>query len=315
MKTQNDAWSLFRLSDRKQFDRVPLQVIEYLHKLLPDSDHKGWMFWKEPLTDWQPLSRLPAILKHEMASPETPVPPPAPTVEFENADAAAQELERSVRSRDSKVMQEKSASPPMTATHTEIEDFSSSTKSQTSSKAKANSVSNTVSKSLTKTQLDKTGNVIPSKSQQASEAAEQLRPRKHEPAARLQPAASVPQPKVISMATGEQTLSLMLESKLASEDRSMVRYQKRFKVRINLPDGRVFESVTVDASQSGMRLRDQLPEGLPRFFSVEFDCGTEGKIPLMCSVIKERDGKKPFRLRIQVNDFQNKLRSALMRAS
>lgn len=301
MKTQNDAWSLFRLSDRKQFDRVPLQVIEYLHKLLPESDHKGWMFWKEPLTDWQPLSRLPAILKHEMASPETPVPPPAPTVEFESAEAVVAESEKSQKSRVSKV--------------TEIEDFSSSTKSQTSSKAKSNVASNTVSKSLTKTQLDKTGDVILSKSQQASEDAEQLRPRKHEPAARLQPAASVPQPKVISMATGEQTLSLMLESKLASEDRSMVRYQKRFKVRINLPDGRVFESVTVDASQSGMRLRDQLPEGLPRFFSVEFDCGTEGKIPLMCSVIKERDGKKPFRLRIQVNDFQNKLRSALMRAS
>lgn len=314
MKTQNDAWSLFRLSDRKQFDRVPLQVIEYLHKLLPESDHKGWMFWKEPLTDWQPLSRLPAILKHEMASPEMPIPPPAPTVEFESV-AADQELEKSVRSRVSKVIEVESAISPMTATHTEIEDFSSSTKSQTSSKTKANTDSNTVSKSMTKAQYDKTGALILSKSQQASEAAEQLRLRKHEPAARLQPAASVPQPKVISMATGEQTLSLMLESKLASEDRSMVRYQKRFKVRINLPDGRVFESVTVDASQSGMKLRDQLPDGLPRFFSVEFDCGTEGKIPLMCSVIKERDGKKPFRLRIQVNDFQNKLRSALMRAS
>ena len=313
MKTQNDAWSLFRLSDRKQFDRVPLQVIEYLHKLLPDADHKGWMFWKEPLTDWQPLSRLPAILKHEMASPETPVPPPAPTVEFESV-TSGQEIEKSTRSRISKLAKAESAAPAMTATHTEIEDFSSAIENQTSSGAKSKPASNTVSKSMTKTQLDKTGDVILSKSQQASEASEQLRPRKHEPA-RLQPAASVPQPKVISMATGEQTLSLMLESKLASEDRSMVRYQKRFKVRINLPDGRMFESVTVDASQSGMRLRDQLPEGLPRFFSVEFDCGTEGKIPLMCSVIKERDGKKPFRLRIQVNDFQNKLRSALMRAS
>ncbi|MBL7689443.1 MAG: PilZ domain-containing protein [Bdellovibrionaceae bacterium] len=314
MKTQNDSWSLFRLSDRKQFDRVPLQVIEYLHKLLPESDHKGWMFWKEPLTDWQPLARLPAILKHEMASPETPIPPPAPTVEFESATVDPAH-EKSMRSHVSKLTKAEKAEQPLAATHAEVEDLSSSTKSQESLREKSKTTSNTVSKSLTKTQLDKTGDVILSKSQQASEDAEQLRPRKHEPAARLQPAASVPQPKVISMATGEQTLSLMLESKLASEDRSMVRYQKRFKVRINLPDGRVFESVTVDASQSGMRLRDQLPEGLPRFFSVEFDCGTEGKIPLMCSVIKERDGKKPFRLRIQVNDFQNKLRSALMRAS
>ena len=183
MKTQNDAWSLFRLSDRKQFDRVPLQVIEYLHKLLPDSDHKGWMFWKEPLTDWQPLSRLPAILKHEMASPEIPVPPPAPTVEFESAEAVVAESEKSEKSRVSKV--------------TELGDFSSSTKSQTSSKAKSNVTSSTVSKSMTKTQLDKTGDVILSKSQQASEAAEQLRPRKHEPASRLQPATSVPQPKII----------------------------------------------------------------------------------------------------------------------
>lgn len=306
MKKQNDAWSLFRLSDRKQFDGVPLQVIEFLHALLTEVDHKGWMFWKEPLTDWQPLSRLPALLKHEMASPETPKPPPAPATNFESIDAMAAELNKSLRSRVSKDLKADATSTPMTATHTEIEDFSSAGKVVKVQKD---------SKTVTKTQHDKTGNIASSKSQSASEGAVQLRARKNEAPPRLLPAEPVPQPKVISMATGEQTLSLMLESKLASDDRSMVRYKKRFKVKINLPDGRIFESVTVDASQSGMKLRDQLPDGLPRFFNVEFDCGTDGKIPLMCSVIKERDGKKCYRLRIQVNDFQNKLRSALMRAS
>lgn len=221
MKSVNESWSLFRLSDRKQFDGLPVVVVEYFHKLLSVERQREWMVWREPLTDWQPLGKFPEVVAGLHRPPTVIDPPPVPS-----DDASEQ-------------------------TH---------------------SVSIAV-------------------------------------------AEPVPAPKEISLSGTDQTVSLMLESKAASEDRDKVRYGKRFKIRIVLPDGSSFETVTVDASMSGLRFKDPIPKSLPRFFSVEVDCGPEGSILLMCSAVKESDGKAPHRVRIQVNDSQNKLRSALIRAA
>jgi hypothetical protein len=118
--------------------------------------------------------------------------------------------------------------------------------------------------------------------------------------------------RVLTM-TDEETMSLMLESASATEDRGNARYQKKFKVRVFTPKG-VINLETIDCSTSGFRLKEPLPEGLPRFFHVEIDLGPDGKIPLMCSEIREKDGRRPTRVRIQVNDSAPKLKAALMRA-
>lgn len=119
--------------------------------------------------------------------------------------------------------------------------------------------------------------------------------------------------KVLTMGD-EATLSLMLESQSATEDRDNVRYNKIFKVRIFTPKG-VITVETIDCSTSGFRLKDPLPAGLPRFFHVELDLGNEGKIPLVCSEVREKDGRLATRVRIQVNDHMNTLKSVLLRAA
>lgn len=111
-----------------------------------------------------------------------------------------------------------------------------------------------------------------------------------------------------------QTLSLQIDSRGSQDDRHQVRYQKRFRVRINLPNGGIYETVTLDVSMMGFRVRDPLPKGLPRFFGVELDCQQDGKLYLMCSIIKEKDGRDCHRVRIQVNEQQGKYKSAIMRA-
>jgi hypothetical protein len=122
-----------------------------------------------------------------------------------------------------------------------------------------------------------------------------------------------PAGRVLNM-SDEATMSLMLESEAASEDRNNVRYTKKFKVRIFTSKGIVAVS-TIDCSVSGFKLRDPLPEGLPRFFHCEIDLGPEGKIPMICSEVKEKDGRPATRVRIQVNDHLQTFKSALVRAS
>lgn len=281
MKAADDAWSLFRLSDRTQFDRVPLQVVEYLYKLLPVAEHDAWMFWRQPMAGWQPLSLLPAALKQRSAPP---------------------------------------AERP-TATYNAIEDFSFSTKSNVTIKQVSKPLNTKAPVPASPAKALRFG--APAGKIPADPAAEPRAAADAANAAHLSkaiagkfpPAVKAQEPMVLAINTGEHSGSLKLESGPQADDRKMVRYIKRFKIKITLPDGRVFESQTVDVSQAGMKLRDPLPEGLPRFFDVEFDCGPEGKILLMCSAIKERGGKTQYRLQIQVNDFQNKLRSALMRTA
>lgn len=70
---------------------------------------------------------------------------------------------------------------------------------------------------------------------------------------------------------------------------------------------------TEDCSTTGFRLQQPLPAGLPRFFHVEIDLGLDGKIPVVCSEIREKDGRASTRVRIQVNDHIATLKAALVR--
>lgn len=245
VKNQKDNWSLFRLSDRKQFDNISLETIEFFFRAGTEKSRVEWLMWREGFTSWRPFGELSQILKHlENDEAPLPSPPPVPDAVLKYADEIT-----GVR-------------------HVNESD---------------------------------TQNTVSGRAIHAATSSVRLK--------------SVPGAKqnVISMGD-EATLSLMLESQAATEDRDNVRYSKVFKVRIFTPKGVVLVE-TIDCSTSGFRLKEPLPAGLPRFFHVELDLGPEGKIPLICSEVREKDGRKPTRVRIQVNDHANTLKSVLLRAA
>jgi hypothetical protein len=93
-------------------------------------------------------------------------------------------------------------------------------------------------------------------------------------------------------------------------DRSR-RYMGRFKVEVASPLGR-FKTVTLNASLSGMHLKDPLPSWVPRYFNLIVHGPKEGKITLLCSAIRERSGAPPLRIKIESNDHVNVLRTWLL---
>ena len=93
------------------------------------------------------------------------------------------------------------------------------------------------------------------------------------------------------------------------EDRDSVRFNERFEVRIVFAD-QMYTNFTTDISLKGMQLKEPLPKGLPRYFNVEIKDGRT-VIPVVCSEVKrENDGVA--RLRIEVNDYVNSLKTLLM---
>jgi hypothetical protein len=336
------GWSLFRLSDRKQFDRVDNSTIDFFYRALPEALYSDWLMWREGFSGWRPFSELPLILKHLGKQEEIHAPPVpesilkiadevtsagqdalVPTVEGEakfeishsshlkvrpdtgvvtsgfgaQPDAGSKVAQNTigfvVPDRDTQI--DAAENIPVESTSAALESTHSSVSVRALQAAATSSLRlKTVGRGLN------LGGAASTKASRDSEPAAEnfdYRPEGH----------------VLSM-PDEATMSLMLESEAASEDRNNVRYTKKFKVRIFTPKGIVAVS-TIDCSVSGFKLRDPLPEGLPRFFHCEIDLGAEGKIPLICSEVKEKDGRPATRVRIQVNDNIQTFRSALMRAS
>jgi hypothetical protein len=335
----NGSWSLFRLSDRKQFDRIELSTIDFFYRALPESLYSDWLMWREGFSGWRPFSELPLILKH-LAKQEEIHAPPVPESILKIADevtSAGQvgaiptiegeakfEISQSSQSQASlqlktKVSQVKAR--PDTGVVTA--DFGAQPVS--GSKVAQNTTGFLPDRD---TQIENTHSSVSIRALQAA-ATSSLRLKTVGRGLNLGGAAGTktsrdsapsdesvdfrPPGRVLNM-PDEATMSLMLESEAASEDRNNVRYAKKFKVRIFTPKGIVAMS-TVDCSVSGFKLRDPLPEGLPRFFHCEIDLGPEGKIPLICSEVKEKDGRPATRVRIQVNDHLQTFRAALVRAS
>lgn len=237
---KSESWSLFRQSDRKQFDDLSASTVEFFYHALPEQFHGDWLVWKEGLEKWHPFSEALGYLKSRPKEPATP-----PPVIEENTQTHG--------TVSSRVLQ-----------------------AVATSSLRLKSTSGYTSPGLS--EGEKTGSR-----------------------------------KVLSL-SDEETMSLMLESQLASDDRSNVRYSKKFKVRIFATQG-ILQTSTVDCSISGLRLSESLPEGLPKFFHLEIDLGLDGKIPLICTAIPGRDGKPGDRVHIQVNDHVQAYRSALMRAA
>lgn len=281
LKSGIENWSLFRLSDRQQFDGLERATVDFFFRALNDSTRADWLMWREGFTGWRPLSELPEILKHLQAdAPKITAPPPIPEAVLKFADDVS----------------------AVTNTST-VADFVDA------ARAKENTHSAVSVRALHAA----TSTLRQGKNQKPELGVAPKSQPKIEPKAAPGESGHAPYNKVITMAE-EATMSLMLESQAAVEDRNNVRYQKRFKVRIFTPRG-VLAVVTTDCSTSGFRLKEPLPEGLPRFFHVEIDLGPDGKIPLVCSEIREGDGHGSTRVRIQVNDHLNTLKSALVRAA
>jgi hypothetical protein len=104
--------------------------------------------------------------------------------------------------------------------------------------------------------------------------------------------------------------ALSLAEDGSGEDRAAPRYSKRFEIKAQLGD-RVFQTTTVDVSMTGMRLKDPIPDGTPKYFNVEIRSGDK-VVPVLCSVIRGKNGAPNFRLRIDVNDHINLLQSLLL---
>ncbi len=349
----NGSWSLFRLSDRKQFDRVDLATIDFFYRALPEAIYSDWLMWREGFSGWRPFSELPQILKHLQKQEEQVQAPPVPDAILKFADEVTSaglktsrpspepepkfELSQSQISLQLKTKNTMVKVPADTGVVTTGFGQPISARSQTAEQNTTGFVLPDQEKAggkageIENAGLENTRSSVSVRALQAA-ATSSLRLKtvgrglnvggaagtksnrdgdKH--GEQLEPDELRPTGRVLTM-PDEATMSLMLESEAASEDRNNVRYTKKFKVRIFTPKGVVAVS-TIDCSISGFKLRDPLPEGLPRFFHCEIDLGPEGKIPLICSEVKEKDGRAATRVRIQVNDHMQTFKSALMRAS
>jgi hypothetical protein len=352
----NGGWSLFRLSDRKQFDHIELSTIDFFYRALPESIHTDWLMWREGFSGWRPFSELPLILKHlgkqeVVYAPQVPESilkvvdevtssgqeAQAPTVEgeakFDFSQSSQTHPSLELKTKTNNLTLESRVRPNTGIVNSGLEippDESMKPIAQNTTGFSGPDRDAPVERHV-KSKTDSVESTQSSVSVRALQAAatSSLRLKTVGRGLNLGGAAGTksdrdsdspgengdfrPAGRVLNM-PDEATLSLMLESEAASEDRNNVRYAKKFKVRIFTAKGIVSVS-TIDCSVSGFKLRVPLPEGLPRFFHCEIDLGPEGKIPLICSEVKEKNGRPATRVRIQVNDNIQTFRSALMRAS
>ncbi len=306
------------MSDRKQFDRVDLATIDFFYRALPEALYSDWLMWREGFSGWRPFSELPLILKHLKKDEEVVQPPPVPDSVLKFADELTSSWRHEVTPQS--IVGEAKFELPSEVGQASIEQVDRLTEQVEAGDITHSSVSiRALQAAATSSMRIKTNPNI-----KAGGAAASLAKPSDKKTEAVSGSSSVPshssqedlQPigaKVLTL-PDEATLSLMLDSQAATEDRNNVRYQKRFKVRIFTPKG-IVPMTTIDCSISGFKLKDPLPEGLPRFFHVEIDLGPDGRIPLICSEVKEKDGRPATRVRIQVNDHIQTFKSALMRAS
>ena len=104
---------------------------------------------------------------------------------------------------------------------------------------------------------------------------------------------------------------LRVQENATPEDRGNGRYSKDFPVRI-IAGKKIFENSTVDIAVNGIKLKKNLPSGLPKYFNLELKT-PERMIPLVCSAVKESDGSVKNRVKIEVNDHVNILRTLLLK--
>lgn len=353
MKNHDQNWSLFRLSDRKQFDDVKLETIDFFFRALSEKARPDWLMWREGFSGWRPFNELPQILKHLQKDAKS-APPPVPDSVLQYADEITgvrhvEESKPAPGMRDSSVVmfespheepvrEEQHASvQEVHADDSEAEEMLDDDLTPTAdipahvmeasqsvaepademfSKSHSSVSVRAIQAATSSLRLKTNTSALPPREVQKEivrEVPKELSLTKDTSNRTPKPAERVPEEHMFTQ-DDAATLSLMLESQAAVEDRNNVRYQKRFKVRIYTSQG-VVTAVTTDCSTSGFRFKDPLPPGLPRFFHLEIDLGAEGKIPLVCSEIKEKDGRPGTRVRIQVNDHANTLKSALVRAA
>ncbi len=327
MVPNEELWSLFRLSDRHQFDNLTIDKVEFLFNALPEALRRDWIMWREGFTGWKSFNEFPVILQQIRQGGRLGAqPPPVPQAVLKIAEEISEIVEVSrVHNLDGST-DEATVPEPTLQSGQSLPDSDVVTIGEPSTQAPSPRAP--VQPPIEKLSLDRHGKTaagapanshvaVPNvaaggQATKATQSRNATKPKVIVPAkAQMKPGQGV---RVINL-PDEATLSLMLESQVANEDNRAARYRKRFPIRIS-HGGRVWESSTIDISMSGMRIRDSLPQGLPRFFNVEVDLGPEGKIPLVCSEVKDDPtAHQGTRLRIQVNDHQTALKSALFQAS
>ena len=328
MGPNEELWSLFRLSDRKQFDSLSIDKVEFLFNALPEALRRDWIMWREGFTGWKSFNEFPVILLQlRQGGKIGPQPPPVPQAVLKIADEISEIVEVSQIHSLGDAGDEATALEPTQqgSNSLPVSDIVTIGDPSTEVSARPVAAQPPATERLGKTApgAQPTGRSASAhmgaghgpagpQGTKATQSKSATKPKVIVPSkSQIQPGQGV---RVISL-PDEATLSLMLDSQVASEDNRSARYRKRFPVRI-LHGGKVLETSTIDISMSGMRIRDPLIAGLPRFFNVEIDLGPEGKIPLVCSEVKDDPtAHQGTRLRIQVNDHQTALKSALLQAS
>jgi PilZ domain len=106
--------------------------------------------------------------------------------------------------------------------------------------------------------------------------------------------------------------SLAIDEQGAKEGRNNFRFQKKFEVRV-ASGTQTYTFQTVNVSLKGMQLDAALPEDLPGYFNVEVR-HRDKAIQMVCSAVKNEDGRPSDRLKIEINDFTTALLTMLLGA-
>ena len=272
MRRRDYYWSLFDESEKKQIDNLRTEQVEAVFAALPERLVGTWWIWRDGFENWKPYADFPQLLV-------------------------------SLRKVEDQTGIQLPPPPPLTMMETApVDDDESYSMTAEITGTKIHSVpSGAASIGTTSSTADrKTGkkNLPP-----VAAAAPKAKEQSQEKFKSGEGSGSFDFSK-------EATSPLVIDPGGSAEDRNNHRFHKNFDVRIIAGD-RVFTNKTVDVSMKGMQLQDPLPLDLPRYFNVEIRRKGQA-IPVVCSEVKNRDGSKSFRVKIEINDFSSGLLALLL---
>lgn len=109
-----------------------------------------------------------------------------------------------------------------------------------------------------------------------------------------------------------QSVSLAIDAKFASEGRHGVRYQRRLPLLLQTEKEKL-RFWTIDVSMSGIKIDGKLPKNLPRYFNVELKIA-DSTVQLICSTYRQDGQLIPDLLKIEFNDQADVLQHLLLAA-
>jgi hypothetical protein len=292
-------WSLYHGPEKRQLNDLRTDQVEAIFEAIPDKNKTDWAIWREGFQSWKPLIDFPALLvslrRVARLADEAPIPaPPSGSRSgitkldpVEEAKAAPQaeksKTEKPASKSAPKASEKKSAQPT---------DAKQVIETKRLDRVVTPHAEGTLVKTSDNTVAGLSVHLKRPEDDNESEVTAEARLRA------VDEADEADEPELLSLA------DLRID-----EDRDSVRFKERFEIRIIVGEN-VYTNSTADISIKGMQLREPLPKGLPRYFNVEIKTG-ESVIPVVCSEVK-RDNDGICRLRIEVNDYVNALKTVLL---